>query len=176
MTPQIPGYLLAFESALRPLVAAIARMEAPARSRYVTAGALSVALIAWLAVAEYLGAANTYFATSDRSVPTILFGLFIPMIAAAIAPAHARRYERSQAQPSDDPKESFHYCFKPYQEAIRIAGLLRISARRDTGQPVGVRDPGGLEIPPTRSLPRRAAGEGLRGCLRRKVLDRPPPS
>ena len=42
MTPQIPGYLLAFESAIRPLVAAIAlgliwvgatRMQAPAQSR-----------------------------------------------------------------------------------------------------------------------------------------------
>ena len=32
-----------------------------------TAGALSVALIAWLAVAQYLGSANAYFATSDAS-------------------------------------------------------------------------------------------------------------
>ena len=61
MTPQIPGYLLAFESAIRPLVAAIAlgliwvgatRMQAPAQSRYTTAGLLSAALVAWLAVAR----------------------------------------------------------------------------------------------------------------------------
>jgi hypothetical protein len=54
MTPQIPGYVIAFESTVRPLVAAIAlgliwigaaRMEAPAQSRYMTAGALSLALI-----------------------------------------------------------------------------------------------------------------------------------
>jgi hypothetical protein len=95
MTPQIPGYLLSFESIIRPLVTSIAlaliwlgaaRMPASARSRYVTAGVLSAALIGWLAVAQYLGAANTYFATDSESrVPTILFGLLIPLAVAAIA-------------------------------------------------------------------------------------------
>jgi hypothetical protein len=93
MTPQIPGYLLAFESTVRPLVAAFAlgliwmgaaRMKASAQSRYTTAGALSVALIAWLAVAQYVGSANTYLATTETAVPTVLFGLLIPLIAAAI--------------------------------------------------------------------------------------------
>src|SRR6266852_2518671 len=94
MTPQIPAYLLAFESIVRPLVAVIAlgliwmgaaRMDAPAQLRYTTAGALSVALIAWLAVAQYVGSANTYFATTDAAVPTVLFGLLIPLMTAAIA-------------------------------------------------------------------------------------------
>src|SRR6516164_3731131 len=94
MSPQIPGYLLAVEAAFRPLVAAIAlgliwmgaaRMEAPARSRYTTAGALSVALIAWLVIAQYLGSANTYFASTDTAVPTVLFGLLIPLAVAALA-------------------------------------------------------------------------------------------
>ena len=58
MTPQIPGYLVVFESAVRPFVAAVAlgviwtgafRMEGPAPSRYMTAGALSVILVGWLA-------------------------------------------------------------------------------------------------------------------------------
>jgi len=93
MSPQIPGYLLAFESTATPLVAAIAmgliwigaaRMEGPAWSRYTTAGALLVALIAWLAVAQYLGVANTYVATTETSVPIILFGLLIPPVAAAV--------------------------------------------------------------------------------------------
>jgi len=61
-----------------------ARMEAPARSRYTAAGALSAALIAWVAVAQYLGSANTYFATADTSVPIVLFGLLIPLIIAVI--------------------------------------------------------------------------------------------
>jgi hypothetical protein len=92
MTPQIPAYLVAFESAVRPLVAAVAlgliwmgalRMEGPAQSRYTTAGVLSVTLIAWLSIAQYLGSANTYFATSDTAVPTLLLGLTIPLIVGA---------------------------------------------------------------------------------------------
>jgi hypothetical protein len=94
MTPHIPAYLLAFESTLRPFVAAIAlgliwmgaaRMQAPAQSRYTTAGALSVAFVGWLAVAQYLGSANAYFATTENSVPTVLLGLLIPLITAGMA-------------------------------------------------------------------------------------------
>jgi hypothetical protein len=94
MTPQIPEYLLTFESTLRPIVAAIAlgliwagaaRMKAPARTRYATAGALSAALIAWIAISQYLGSANAYFAASEAAVPTVLLGLLIPLIVAAIA-------------------------------------------------------------------------------------------
>ena len=93
MTPSIPGYLLAFESTFHPLVTAIAlgliwmgaaRMEAPAQSRYTTAGALSVVLIVWLAAAQHLGSANTYFAANEAAVPTVLLGLLIPLIAAAM--------------------------------------------------------------------------------------------
>ena len=93
MTPQIPGYLLEFESTVRPLIAAIAlgliwmgaaRMEAPARSRYTTAGVLSAVLLAWLAVAQYIGSNNMYFVATDTAVPTILFGLLIPLVIAAI--------------------------------------------------------------------------------------------
>ena len=91
MTPDIPGYLVAFEAAFRLLVAAIAfgliwlgaaRMHAPARSRYAAAAALSAALIAWLAIAQYFGSANTYFARSETAAPTVLLGLLIPLIAA----------------------------------------------------------------------------------------------
>lgn len=93
MTPQIPEYLLSFESIVRPLVTIIAlgliwlgaaRMPASARSRYATAGVLSAVLIGWSAVAQYLGAANTYFAATDTAVPTILAGLLIPLAIAAI--------------------------------------------------------------------------------------------
>jgi hypothetical protein len=94
MTPQILGYLLSFELIARALVTIIAlgliwfgaaRMPASAKSRYATAGVLSAAFIGWLAVAQYLGAANTYFASTDTAVPTILFGLLIPLAVAAIA-------------------------------------------------------------------------------------------
>ena len=94
MTPQVPEYLVTFEAAIRPLIAAIAlaliwigatRMEGSAQSRYATAGALSVVLVAWLTVAQYLGSANAYFATGDNAVPTVLFGLLLPLIIAAIS-------------------------------------------------------------------------------------------
>ena len=93
MSPQIPEYILSFESIVRPVVTIIAlsliwlgaaRMPASARSRYATAGVLSAVLIGWMAVAQYLGAANTYFAATDNAVPTILFGLLIPIAVAAI--------------------------------------------------------------------------------------------
>jgi hypothetical protein len=95
MTPQIPEYLAAFESTVRPLVAVIAvgliwmgavRMQAPAWSRYTSAGVLSVAFVGWEVVAQYLGAANTYLATVENppAVPTILFGLLIPLVIATI--------------------------------------------------------------------------------------------
>jgi hypothetical protein len=96
MTPQIPEYVLSLESVLRPAVMAIAlgliwlgaiRMPASAKSRYTTAGMLSVVLVAWEAVASYLGAADTYLATIENppAVPTVLFGLLIPLAVAAIA-------------------------------------------------------------------------------------------
>src|SRR5260221_14498506 len=94
MAAQIPGYRLSFESIVRLLVTIIARgliwlgaarMPASAKSRYVTAGVLSAALIGWVAVAQYLGAANKYFAAADTAVPTVLFGLLIPLAVAAIA-------------------------------------------------------------------------------------------
>jgi hypothetical protein len=46
---------------------------------------LSATLIGWVAVTQYLGAANTYFAAADTAVPTVLFGLLIPLAVAAIA-------------------------------------------------------------------------------------------
>jgi hypothetical protein len=95
MTPQIPQYVLSFESILRPFVMTIAlgliwlgaaRMPASAKSRYTTAGVLSAVFIGWEAVAQYLGAANTYLATIENppAVPTILFGVLIPLAVAAI--------------------------------------------------------------------------------------------
>ena len=90
MTPQIPAYLLVFESTVRPIVAAIAlglvwmgaaRTEALPVTRYATASALTVALVAWLALAQRLAAANAYLATPD-SPPFVLLGLLIPLIIA----------------------------------------------------------------------------------------------
>ena len=92
MTPQIPAYLIAFESTVRPFILAIAlgliwmgafRMEGSPRSRYATAGAVSVIIVAWLAIAQYLGSRNVYFATTDTAMPIVVLGLAIPLIVAA---------------------------------------------------------------------------------------------
>lgn len=103
MTPQIPEYLLVFESVMRPFVVAATlgviwtgalRMEGRAPSRYLTAAALSVILLGWLAIARYVGSANMYFAANDTAVPTLLVGLTIPLAVAAaglwLSPAIAR--------------------------------------------------------------------------------------
>jgi hypothetical protein len=89
VTPQIPGYLLSFESTVRPVITIIAlsliwlgaaRMPASAKSRYATAGVLSAVLIGWLAVAQYLGGA----ATTGTTLPIVLSGLLLPPTVAAI--------------------------------------------------------------------------------------------
>src|ERR1700741_336193 len=94
MTPQIPEYLSSFELIARALVTIIAlsliwlgaaRMPASAKSRYATAGALSAAFIGWFALAQYLGGTNTYSTNKNTAVPTLLFGLLIPLAVAAIA-------------------------------------------------------------------------------------------
>ena len=80
------SYVLLLKSVLRPFVMTIAlgliwlgaaRMPTSAKSRYTTAGVLSAVFLGWEAVAQYLGAANTYLATIENppAVPTILFGL-----------------------------------------------------------------------------------------------------
>jgi len=101
MSPEIPAYLSAFESAIRPLVALIGlgliwlgatSMRGPVWSRYTAAVVLSVTLIAWLALAQYLGSANTYFATTETAVPTLLFGLLTPLIVAAIGLSISGRF------------------------------------------------------------------------------------
>jgi hypothetical protein len=89
VTPQIPGYLLSFESIVRPIITIIAlsliwsgaaRMLASAKSRYATASVLSAVLIGWLAVAQYLGEA----ASTGTTLPIVLSGLLIPPTVAAI--------------------------------------------------------------------------------------------
>src|SRR4029077_21029665 len=96
MTPQIHGNPLSFESIIRPIVTVIAlgliwlgaaRMPASMKSRYTTAGVLSVVLLGWVAVAQYLGAASAYLATIENTagMPTVVFCLLIPLAVAAIA-------------------------------------------------------------------------------------------
>ncbi len=89
MTPQIPKYLLAFESTVRPVITIIAlsliwigaaRMPAAAKSRLTTGSVLSAVLIGWLAAAQYLGES----AWAGTTLPVVMSGLLVPPIIAAI--------------------------------------------------------------------------------------------
>ena len=94
MPPQIPDYLHLFDIISQPILPIItlgliwigaSRMDGNALIRYLTAGLLSAALIAWLLVAFYLGSANVYFLNTDAAIPTLMFGLLVPLIVAALA-------------------------------------------------------------------------------------------
>src|SRR5262249_22588713 len=95
MTPQIPGYLLSFESIVRLLVTIIAlgliwlgaaRMSASAKSRYVTAGALSAAPIGWGGGAPDFPAGKKYFCGPSSPGPPGMFRFVLPPARCALGP------------------------------------------------------------------------------------------
>jgi hypothetical protein len=125
VTPQIPAYLVAFESAARPLVAAIAlgliwtgasRMTAPPQSRYATGAGLTLVLVVWLGIAQYLSSTNAYFTTAENAVPTVLFGLLTPL---AIAGFGLWRSERIASLVSAIPLP-----WLVAAQSFRIAGFI----------------------------------------------------
>ena len=108
MTPQVPEYVVTFEAAMRPLIAAIAlgliwigatRMEGPAQSRYATAGFMSAILIGWLVAAQLLGSANTYFSASENAVPIVALGLLIPLAITVLGLAAVAKHCKAWSQP-----------------------------------------------------------------------------
>jgi hypothetical protein len=104
VTPEIPGYLLSFESiVVRPAVTIIAlsliwlgaaRMLDSAKSRYVMAGVLSAALIGWLAFAQYVAQYLGTAATAGIRLPIVMSGLLIPPIVAAVGLWRSQRMAR----------------------------------------------------------------------------------
>lgn len=84
MTLPIPSYVTPFESIARTLITAAtltliwtgaSRMEVRTAARYPLAGLLSAALIAWVVLAQHLGAANTYLALSDDQPQSVALPL-----------------------------------------------------------------------------------------------------
>ena len=145
MLPQIPEYLLSFELIVRALVTIIAlsliwlgaaHMRASAKSRYATAGVLSAALIGWLTVAQYLGAANTYFANTETAVPIILFGLLIPLVVAAIA------FWRSESIPRLVSAIPLHWLVAA--QVYRVAGGIFLVLWADRSLPWQFALPAGI--------------------------------
>jgi hypothetical protein len=89
MELHIPEILFSFNTAagIVTVVSAIgliwigaARMTTGRSERYATAGILLVMLIGWYALAAFLGRANVYWAGNNPVVPTILFGILIPIV------------------------------------------------------------------------------------------------
>lgn len=88
MEPNIPNYLFGFITFASALLLGlvlglvwfgVARMAVTARERAATAGVLSSALIGWLALTIFLGRENVFWAVNNPTVPTIQFGVLIPI-------------------------------------------------------------------------------------------------
>ncbi len=86
----IPDYLSAFDPVMRALPVLLTlmliwvgsfRIPAHAAGRIANAVILSGILLGWLALAEYLGAQNVYWTPNHPNVPTIAFGILIPIVA-----------------------------------------------------------------------------------------------
>ncbi len=57
----------------------VARMPVDWKQRVITAGIISVVLLAWLGLALYLGRLNIYWVPDNLDMPTIPFGLLVPI-------------------------------------------------------------------------------------------------
>ncbi len=88
MDPNIPDYLYGFTvfassvlllSVLCLIWFGVMRVPASDRERIVTASILSVTLLAWFAIAEFLGQRNVYWPGNTPTIPTIQFGLLVPL-------------------------------------------------------------------------------------------------
>jgi hypothetical protein len=90
----LPDYVATFESAMRTLITLAAllliwigasRMQGPASSRFATTGLTSAVFIAWVILAQRLGAANTYLAATDSQPQSVALplALLLPLAVAA---------------------------------------------------------------------------------------------
>src|SRR5260370_3738421 len=123
-------------------------MVAFVKPRYTTAGMLSVVLMGWVAVAQYLGAANAYLATIETppAMPTVLFGLLIPLAVAAIA---LWRSESIARLVSAIP---LHWLVAA--QVYRVAGGIFLVLLADGRLPWQFALPAGVVDPPTALLAR----------------------
>jgi len=83
----VPDYLFSFNlwtsaillaSVLALIWFGTARIQAPGSERTTTATLLTIGLLGWFAIAEFLGQRNVYWA-GNAPIPTIQFGLLIPI-------------------------------------------------------------------------------------------------
>lgn len=103
MELNIPDYLFSFNAIARTILVVsvlsliwfgAARMSPHWNERIATAGILSVVLLGWLALARYIGQQNIYWAPNNPTVPTIQFGLLIPIIIGLVLLMRSARIAR----------------------------------------------------------------------------------
>lgn len=89
----IPDYLFTFNTVAGAMVLAsvlyliwfgAARRLAPRSEHITTASILSVGLLGWFVLAEFIGRQNIYWAPNNPVIPTIQFGLLIPLTIALV--------------------------------------------------------------------------------------------
>ena len=89
MDPTIPDYLYSFEvlarfgvlfSVLGLIWLAVGRMPGDRQARLALGGTLSAVLLIWFAAASYLGAQNSYWTPENLTVPTVQFGILVPIV------------------------------------------------------------------------------------------------
>ena len=100
MELHIPDYLQSFNavSGVVALAATLclvwfgtARMSAGRSERMTTALSLTLALLCWFAVAHYIGQQNVYWAPNNPTVPTIPFGILLPIVAGLLLMTRSAR-------------------------------------------------------------------------------------
>ena len=103
MNLHIPEYLFSFmATASAVLLVAVlslvwfgvARMPSRWSERIMTAGFLSLLLLVWFVLAQYLGRQNVYWAPNNPTGPTIAFGIFMPMIIGLVLLARSQHITR----------------------------------------------------------------------------------
>jgi hypothetical protein len=89
MNLNLPDYLFSFNifasalllvSVLCLIWFGAARMPVSGGGRFTTAAILSVTLLGWFAAAEFLGRQNVYWSGNNPTVPTLQFGLLVPLV------------------------------------------------------------------------------------------------
>ncbi len=99
----VPDYLFSFNVAASAILLAlyfsliwfgVARLPAGSRERFSTAAILSLALLVWFALAQYIGRQNIYWAPNNPTMPTIQFGILIPLIIGLVLLMRSARIAR----------------------------------------------------------------------------------
>ena len=103
MDLHIPEYLFGFNALAQLVLLAsililiwfgVARIPSRWSERVTTASILSVGLLGWFALAYYLGRQNVYWGPNNPTVPTIQFGILVPIMIGLVLLTRSPRIAR----------------------------------------------------------------------------------